>query len=287
VSPHDRKKRIKARGNSSYRAAVVIHGARDSRYHEEDVVGEGRYVEWGSITKCVTASGILAAGEERLLDLDAPVRSVVPRLARTDCTIRELLRHEGGLLRVPLAMLVRPRRDPYAPVAGRALPERWARPLGERGRYLYSNTGYAVLGEVLDAVTGSWWDWCRQRVLVPRGVPGGTLCPSGRPLAVGLDRRGRPRPPWALSCGPFAPAGGIWSSFAELVEFATSWDEPTPPGWSRRDGIQAVNGATRDSRACIVRSWSQQVTVVVHSLRLGEETDGLALSLLREACREA
>ncbi|KQO61246.1 serine hydrolase [Curtobacterium sp. Leaf261] len=224
------------------------------------------------------------AGRRGLLDLDTEVRSVVPRLSSARYTARDLLEHHSGLLRVPWQMLVRPARDPYRRVRDRPLPERWTRPIGDRGAFVYSNTGYAVLGEVLDTVTGSWWSSVRDTVPGAGRSTSLTLEPgrAGRALLVG--RSGVALEPWSLAEGPFASAGGAWSTFDDLTGFAqaATREEGCPPGWARDRGADLIIGATRDARAIIVRRIDDGRVAVVHSLGLGPATDAMAVELLRQ-----
>lgn len=243
--------------------------------------------EWGSVTKSLTAAAVTEAARRGSFSLDDEVAALVPRLPRAKYAIGELIEHRSGLLRVPWQMMLRPSRDPYRSVANRALPERWSVPLGDRGAYLYSNTGYAALGEVLDATTGGWWDWTRQNVFGADLARSPTLAPDQELMAVHSGTNGAPRRPWTLSNGPFAAAGGVWSTFDDLVAFArwSTRGADTPPGWSRRDGADFINGATRDAHVSIVRSLDDGCVAVVHSLGLGFATDSMAVDLLRTARR--
>lgn len=239
--------------------------------------------EWGSVTKSLTAATVEEAANRGLLDPDEPVRSITPRLPAADYTVRELVEHRSGLLRVPWQMLFRPARDPYRRVSGGVLPERWTRPLGERGQYLYSNTGYAVLGEVLDAVTGNWWNWMRRHVFDARLAGSVTLMPALDRRALRLRADGSARAPWSLSAGPFAAAGGAWSTFDDLVSFArwSARHDDCPSAWERRGGADFINGATRDAHTSIVRSLDSGLIAVVHSLGIGARTDMMAIDLIR------
>jgi CubicO group peptidase (beta-lactamase class C family) len=257
---------------------------RDSAYDD------GALVEWGSITKSVTAMAVAAAIDHGLLNDDTVVRDVVHRFPRADYTVTELVDHRSGLLRLPMRMALGRRADPYAPVVGAPLPARWTRPLGDRGRLLYSNTGYAVLGSVLDEVTGGWWGWATEHVLAPAGVRSAVLVPTGRPLAV--ERWDARRTPWSLGAGPFAAAGGIWSTFEDLARFGrwATRDAETPPGWTRHGGADVVDGGTRDANALMIRAVDDDAFCVVHSYGAGRAsaaaaTQARAVDLIRSVRR--
>ncbi len=140
----------------------------------------------GSVGKTFVAAVTLELASEGVVDLDAPVSAVLGEeewFARVpnarDLTLRRLLQHSGGLpdhvddpdfaALVP-ALLADPER-PAAPetligtVAGDP-------PLFAAGEgYHYSDTGYLLVGLVLERTTGrSWWDLLRRRALEPAGL---------------------------------------------------------------------------------------------------------------------
>ncbi|MGH3382931.1 MAG: serine hydrolase domain-containing protein [Actinoallomurus sp.] len=113
-----------------------------------------------SVSKIVTTLAIMRLRASGALDLDAPVRSVLPAFqggAKDAVTVRSLLLHRGGLWEWwPLyadaddgpAVL----RDPAAAVArAAALPLRY-RPDSSRR---YSDLGFQLLGAIVSAVHGS------------------------------------------------------------------------------------------------------------------------------------
>jgi len=118
--------------------------------------GSGTPYRIGSVTKTFTAALVLLLAERGLLDVDEPVRRYLPaageRLGRA--RLRQLLAHSGGLQReVPLPAWVR--FD--GPEAGDLLAVLPAADLVDApgARHHYSNLGYAVLGQVVQAVVGS------------------------------------------------------------------------------------------------------------------------------------
>jgi D-alanyl-D-alanine carboxypeptidase len=121
-----------------------------------------------SNTKTFTAAAILRLVEDGRLRLDAPIADLLPPETsdalrgdgyRPDViTVRQLLQHTSGIYNVG--------RDPAYIAAVTADPgKRWTRleqvrfamdhgdPVGEPGaRYAYSDTGYVLLGEILERV---------------------------------------------------------------------------------------------------------------------------------------
>ncbi len=121
----------------------------------------------GSIGKSMTALALLQLVPAGRLDLDAPISTHLPWLALPSrfgpITLRHLLSHTAGL----------PAGTDFAPAAryeGYALRDTEA--AWEPGsRFRYSNTGYKLLGWLLEEVTGQdYATVIRQRVLEPLGM---------------------------------------------------------------------------------------------------------------------
>ena len=121
----------------------------------------------GSIGKSMTALALLQLVPAGRLDLDAPISTHLPWFALPSrfgpITLRHLLGHTAGL----------PAGTDFAPAAryeGYALRDTEA--AWEPGsRFRYSNTGYKLLGWLLEDVTGQdYGSIIRQRVLEPLGM---------------------------------------------------------------------------------------------------------------------
>lgn len=130
-------------------------------------VTEDTLFQIGSITKSFTALALLAAQEDGLVDLRAPLTEYLPWFSvhteYAPLTAHDLLTHTGG---------IPGNRDDIfsSPYMAAALAEQQtAWPPGER--YYYSNVGYQVLHELLLAVTGkSYEDIIREQFFVPLGM---------------------------------------------------------------------------------------------------------------------
>jgi len=129
----------------------------------------------GSLTKTFTAAAVLALADDGKLSLDDPLSKWVPSfpaLGRT-ATIRQLLNHTSGIRSMTA---LGPR---YWAQAGReiepdALVALFA---GEPpdfppgSDYRYSNSGYVLLGLVVEKASGMpWGDFVTRRLLVPLGL---------------------------------------------------------------------------------------------------------------------
>lgn len=234
-----------------------------------------KYVEWGSITKLVTAQAVVALADGGELDLDAPVRDRLGLLP-TSVTARGLLTHTSGVPRVHAGMPAGVLSDPYAGIAADVLREHLGR-IGETdligpGQMTYSNLGYAVLGLLLEQATdGSWFDAVRDLVLLPWGLSRVIPLPevADRAHILGFDRK--PHRPWSLAEGPYAAAGALWSPLTDLADYGQKvLDEGgyvrPERGWQHVGDRWWHNGATRDSGSCLVLVPSLDLVVATHAL---------------------
>ena len=138
--------------------------------HTERALTPDTPMRIASNTKTFTAATVLRLWEQGRTDLDAPVAPMLDpalvALLRADgyavdkITVRQLLSHSAGLYdhgadsRYVEAALARPER-----VLERADQVRmatvWGDPAGAPGeRFLYSDTGYVLLGDLIERLTG-------------------------------------------------------------------------------------------------------------------------------------
>jgi D-alanyl-D-alanine carboxypeptidase len=141
-----------------------------------------------SISKTFTAAVVLQLVEEGRLDLDAPVAPLLPAYGLDKrVTLRMLLDHTSGLA----DFFFNPRIDALlqgAPDATWTAQRSWSmvpKPVARPGkRWSYSNTNYLLLGEVVEAVTGtSLATEIRTRLLDPLGLDQTWYQAAERPLA--------------------------------------------------------------------------------------------------------
>lgn len=181
----------------------------------------------GSITKQFTAAAVLAAAEEGTIDLRAPITRYLAEFgAFSDVTVEHLLSHTGGVKNYTtfaswwggLALEVTPRsltdffRD--APLDF---------PPGTR--FAYSNSGYVLLGLMLESVSGLRFGgllnerlftthrldrtaFCDDRLLVPNRARG------YRSTAVGFEHAAY------VSMSQAYAAGGVCSSAMDLLRWS-------------------------------------------------------------------
>jgi len=202
-----------------------------------------------SMSKSFTASAVLLLRDEGRLALDDLAEKYVPELAgwppvtgdSDRVTIRHLLTMTAGF----------PTDDPWG-------DRQQGLPLDEFGallaggvrfnwapgtRFEYSNMGYAILGLVIAAASGSEYSaFVRDRLLVPlrmtrTGFAAGDFDRAA--LAVGY-RRGAdgwqelPFDPY----GAFAPMGGVFSCVSDLAGWVAGFAAAFPPSDVTEDGVE-------------------------------------------------
>lgn len=173
-----------------------------------------------SMTKSFTAVTVLSLRDAGLLSLDAAVADFVPEIENVrGLTVRHLLTMGGGFLTDdPWG----DRQQDLSVADFRRLLLTGIEPAWAPGeRFEYSNLGYALVGLVIEAVTGGpYVDAVQARVLEPlaMGASGFTVDGLSGPVATGYVRRttGWSTEPIAGS-GAFSPMGGLLSTVNDLA----------------------------------------------------------------------
>ncbi|HEX6346258.1 serine hydrolase domain-containing protein [Umezawaea sp.] len=212
---------------------VVWHGGEAHEFEfGEERHGTGRAVRRdskvpiGSITKTFTATLLMVLVSDGDVDLDEPVAEYLPEVRQAGgpaaelLTARHLLSHTGGL-----HSEVASAPDGRSPLAASLLDLLQLPGAG----FSYSNTGYALIGSLVEVVTGmTWAEAVRTILLKPLDITCGftadhTSAHTEPPTASGHTvnhalRLVRPVEQELLSVE--APAGGLAASAADLVELA-------------------------------------------------------------------
>lgn len=203
-------------------------------------VSEDTVFRIGSVTKTFTALAVMQLWEQGLVDLDEAVerylrafRLVPVRPGLGHVTLRHLLTHTAGIGYWPRPL------DLLRPAVGSGVEA--TRPTGPLSRYyrrglpvevepgtkwMYTNHGFAVLGQVVEDVTGeSLAYYLRDHVFEPLGMLTTDLIPSERVrarLATGhvLRRDGlRPVPRHEI---PTPGGGAIYSTPRDMARYAVA-----------------------------------------------------------------
>ncbi|MFH9401669.1 serine hydrolase domain-containing protein [Streptomyces sp. NPDC017638] len=199
---------------------AVWHGARTCvGGHAPD---ESVQYRIGSITKTFTAVLVLRLRDEGLLDLGDPLEKHLPGTGVGEATIAELLAHTAGLAAETPAPWWERTPGSLRPELSDVLGDQpLLHPAGRR--HHYSNTGYTLLGALVEEMRGApWEDVLRDEILEPLGLRRTSTLPQA-PHAGGWAVH-----PWADALlpepaedlGRMAPAGQLWSTTGDLARFA-------------------------------------------------------------------
>jgi CubicO group peptidase (beta-lactamase class C family) len=158
---------------------------------------------WFSMSKIATATVAMRLADAGRLDLDAPVRDLVPAFAARSGPqprVRQLLDHTAGAANPLPVRWVLPADAPDADAvaAARQVLARHGRPKRPAGgRARYSNLGYLVLAEAIAHAAGEpFEDSVRRALLVPAGMTSTDYrSPAVRGQATGYVRLRRPLTP--------------------------------------------------------------------------------------------
>lgn len=181
----------------------------------------------GSVTKQFTCASTMLLAEERKLSLDDKVAKYLPDLTRAkDITLLDLGQHVAGYRDYyPLDFVDRPMAMPKPTEA--VIRNYATRPLDfEPGtRWSYSNTGFLILGEVIERVSGEpLGRFIDRRILLPLGLKHTRYEPrrdqAGQAVGYTPFALGSPEVAVPEAEGWIGAAGGIWSTPTDLL----AWD---------------------------------------------------------------
>jgi len=178
-----------------------------------------------SLTKVVaTATSVMILVERGKIRLSDPVARYIPEFAQNGkerITIEQVLQHRGGLIAVN-------DMGDYREGPEKALERIYALgTVAEPGtRFLYSDVGYIVLGELVRRVSGQRLDeFARENIFRPLGMTETTFTPTGalRERCAPTERRegrwmiGEVHDPRAYALGGVAGHAGLFSTARDLA----------------------------------------------------------------------
>lgn len=182
-----------------------------------------------SHSKSFTAAGIMKLAEQRRLRLGDPIGRHVaglhPAIARA--TVLQLLAHSAGVVRDGPDSGQFVDRRPFLDEAELRAQLKTPPVLRRGTRFKYSNHGYALLGLVIESVTGEpYCRWIEREIVAAAGLEETAAdmpLPRRAPFARGHTARlpvGRRLViPGDFPTHAIAPAGGFVSTAADLVRF--------------------------------------------------------------------
>ena len=224
---------------------VLVDGDDVSVEHLGEGVGAGAYFRVGSCTKMITALAVAQLVARGLLELDADVTAYMPDFrppnpfARpgkegTGITLRRVLSHTAGLVREPG---VGHYMDGSSPPLRETIESIKDIPLKydpEANSFHYSNAGFALLGYLVEEVSGvEYVGYVQENLLGPVGM---------REAAFSLTEEVRKRlaPAWMWNLeGDFpapvfdlgsVPAGNLYATLDDMAAFMRALLRKSIPG---------------------------------------------------------
>ncbi|MGW7415279.1 amino acid adenylation domain-containing protein [Streptomyces sp. NPDC054863] len=208
--------------------AVETQGVRDASGAEQ--VTPDTLFQVGSLSKLITALGVLRLAEQGIVDLDEDVNTYlvqwhVPDGARI--TLRQLLGHMSGLVPTPAVGQARGEELVALPDLLHGRHPLLGPPIRtelEPGRvFRKANVHFSVAQQVVTDATGETFDQVlRHLVFAPLGMDASSFdqswpMTSGHPVAVGHDEAGQPlEGGWRLR--PDAAGGGLWTTASDAAK---------------------------------------------------------------------
>jgi CubicO group peptidase (beta-lactamase class C family) len=181
-----------------------------------------------SVSKSVTAWGVMRLVEQGLVDLDAPVQAYIHdwQLPATEydedaVTIRRLLSNNAGM---PPGTIGH-EYPPQSEILGlREDLTQEAQLIREPGTgFLYSNPGFNLLELLIEEVTGrDFATYMAAEVLIPLGMPDSSYDWRDSyqdSLPTGYELQGDPVPPYVY---PAKASGGLFANVEDLARFVSA-----------------------------------------------------------------
>lgn len=216
--------------------ALGAAGYRDTDAPDAVTIDDKWHI--GSCTKSMTASVAAMLVEEGKLSWHITIAEVLPDLqmkdAWQDVTLEELLQHRGGAPHDP----PRPLWNRACAQQGTATEQRLAFIRGILAedpehtpgtKWIYSDGGYAIVGAMMERVTGqAWEELMRERLFLPLGMmsagfgPPATAGKLDQPWGhLGYEAPFKPVPPGPDADNPpaIAPAAAVHCSIADLARY--------------------------------------------------------------------
>ncbi len=183
----------------------------------------------GSITKTFTATAVMQLRDDGKLELDDTIDRHLGETAYRP-TVRRLLSHTSGIQREPPGDVWETLEFAPAEKVLDVLAEA-EQVLPPGTRFHYSNLAFAVLGVLVERLSGMRYDeYLRERILGPLGMERTSLAPS-EPAAVGYLVHPYADSVWdeaPIDTGGWIPAGQIWSTVRDLGRWAAFLADPDP-----------------------------------------------------------
>lgn len=201
-------------------AALVVPGK--GAWEHTDSGDQPPLLFWASAGKSLIAIVTLQLVEAGKLKLEDPVSKYVAGVPNGDVvTIRDLLAHTGGLFSANEDLKARAARRAFTLDEDVKIIARHGAMACPGERWRYSNTGYALLGKVIETVDGqSWQGAVDARIVQPLGLKTLRMLGEGdkaEDVARLVSAKEAPiEPAWAGPAGPAVGSAGdmarVWAA---------------------------------------------------------------------------
>jgi CubicO group peptidase (beta-lactamase class C family) len=237
----------------------------------------------GSVAKQFTALAMLRLAGQGRLRLDEEIRQYVPEVPvfGTPISLRQLIHHTSGLrdFQSLLAMAGWRTEDSITGSDALAYVRRQRElnfPPGEK--FLYGNTGYWLMGKVLERVTGQpFVDWMREQIFQPLGMLHSGFREDTQRIykdtatsyyGPGDDGFRRAKEWWG-----YVGNGNLYTNLDDLLQWLRAWRAPHPaqaaeiPALFERGALS--NGEPIDYAFGLVIDHYQGLRIVHHGGAIG------------------
>jgi len=201
-------------------AAVLVPGK--GAWTRTDSGDQPPMLFWASAGKTLIAVVVLQLAEAGKLKLDDPIGKYVSGVPNGDVVmIRDLLAHTGGLFSANEDLKARAEHRAHTLDEDVNIVARHGAFSCPGERWRYSNTGYALLGKVIETVDGQPWQTSVEaRILKPLGLKSLRMLADGdkaEDVAKLVSAKEAPiEPAWAGPAGPAAGSAGdmaaVWAA---------------------------------------------------------------------------
>ncbi|MEV0188401.1 serine hydrolase domain-containing protein [Kitasatospora purpeofusca] len=178
---------------------VIWHTGLASIEHQVPI-GPATAFNTGSVAKQITAHLVLLAARDSLIHLHQSAADLLPKLKVADVTIADLITHTSGLRDAETLLSLAGLRDldHYTAADLRTLAYRQRERAVPEGQFLYSNTNYLLLAELLETVhDAALPDLARRRIFGPLGMHATRFQSDPRQVVPG-------------AAAAYRPTGGGW-----------------------------------------------------------------------------
>ncbi|MEJ2585857.1 MAG: serine hydrolase [Robiginitalea sp.] len=199
----------------------------------------GTIFNTGSVSKQFTAMGIVRLEEQGMLSFDDEIHKYIPELPDFEhpITIRQMLHHTSGLRSLHALFALAGWRDDDARTnedLNRIILKQQDLNFEPGAEYLYCNTGYMLMVNIIEKVTGvSFPGWMQEQIFIPLGMVHtyvedqyDRVVPDNATSYYGREEFDRAVEYWG-----YVGSGNMHSTTADLLKWLSNFRSPQK-GWA-------------------------------------------------------